>query len=234
VRGIGSLAHRRDQGHVPKSVGNSSTSVLRPRARPRRTRGVPATALTAAPKEVLSPPARLGSARLAPPSPAPEPTCRGYRVGTRSGNGPAPEVRHSTPAAAAMAHITINQYLQQVGFAWYPGLRATRGESWGRVGRCRGSCGWPRGEEGVLHAVGSLPCSEVAGAARWTRRRRIRGGGSKIGATCRNGCLCSQRCCPHEARCVSWQRCPSRLYLKPGSGTGKHCCIRVEGRDCVF
>lgn len=38
-------------------------------------------------------------------------------MGTRSGDGPAPEVRCSKPAAAAMAHITINQYLQQVGFA---------------------------------------------------------------------------------------------------------------------
>lgn len=204
------------QGHVPKSVGNSSTSVLRLRARPRRRR------------------ARTSLARLVPPSPAPEPTCGGYRVGTRSGDGPAPEVRHSAPAAAAMAHITINQYLQQVGFAWYPCLRATRGESWGRVGRRRGSCGWPRGEEGVLHAMGSLPCSEVAGAALRDRRRRIRGGGDKIGATCRSGCLCNLHCRPHEALCVSGQRCPSRLCLKPASGTGKHCCIRVEGCDCVF
>lgn len=46
-------------------------------------------------------------------------------MGTRSGEGPAPEVRHLTPAAAAMAHITINQYLQQVGFALYPCLLAT-------------------------------------------------------------------------------------------------------------
>lgn len=100
---------------------DASKSIFFPRARPRRTRGDPVTeagALTATKRECLR---QLCS--LAPP--APEPTCWGYFVGTRNKDGPAPEVRRLTPAAAAMAHITINQYLQQVSFAWYPCLLAT-------------------------------------------------------------------------------------------------------------
>nr|XP_020020080.1 uncharacterized protein LOC109686928 [Castor canadensis] len=53
------------------------------------------------------------------PRTAPEPTCRSrcQSVGAPGGGGLAPEVTRSLPAAAAaaaMAHITINQYLQQV------------------------------------------------------------------------------------------------------------------------
>jgi hypothetical protein len=60
------------------------------------------------------------------PRTAPEPTCRSrcQSVGAPGGGGLAPEVTRSLPAAAAaaaaMAHITINQYLQQVGAAASP------------------------------------------------------------------------------------------------------------------
>lgn len=66
VRGIGSIAHRLDQGRrdtFPSRLGTpprQSSALARAPAAPR---GVPATALTAAPKEGLAP-APLGSARV--------------------------------------------------------------------------------------------------------------------------------------------------------------------------
>lgn len=85
-------------------------------------------------------------------------------MGTRNRDGQAPEVRYLTPADAVMAHITINQYLQQVGFARDPrflamgmGPGAGSDPTGGRRGE--GGCLWlslRRGESAACDRLQTL------------------------------------------------------------------------------